>query len=106
MQILFIWPKPPNLIFEEYDRNRSILSIVMSKILSFPKPLTFPILAAVTPEEHNIEIIEGGPREIDFDKKYDIVGITCTTRYALWAYKIADEFRKRGVFVILGGWHA
>ncbi len=106
MQILFIWPKPPNLIFEEYDPNRSILSIVMSKILSFPKPLTFPILAAVTPEEHNIEIIEGGPREIDFDKKYDIVGITCTTRYALWAYKIADEFRKRGVFVVLGGWHA
>jgi radical SAM superfamily enzyme YgiQ (UPF0313 family) len=106
MRILFIWPRPPNLIFEEYDPNRSYLSKIMSKILSFPKPLTFPILAAVTPKEHTVEIMEGGPREIDYDEKYDIVGITFTTRYTLWAYEIADEFRKRGVYVVLGGWHA
>jgi len=106
MKIIFVWPRPPNLIFEEYDPNRSVFSWIMSKILSFPKPLTFPILASVTPEEYEIEIIEGGPRDIDYDIKCDIVGITCTTRYAFWAYEIADEFRKRGVFVVIGGWHA
>jgi radical SAM superfamily enzyme YgiQ (UPF0313 family) len=78
----------------------------MSKILFFPKPLTFPILAAVTPKEHTVEIIEGGPRDIDYDEEYDLVGITLPTRYALWAYEIADEFRRRGVSVVLGGWHA
>lgn len=105
MRILFVWPRPPNLVFEEYDPNRSFLHKLMSKILFFPKPLTFPILAALTPEEHFVEVVEGGPLEINFDEEYDVVGITCTTRYAFWAYEIADEFRKRGVFVVLGGWH-
>jgi radical SAM superfamily enzyme YgiQ (UPF0313 family) len=77
----------------------------MSKILQFPKPLTFPILAALTPEEYTVEIMEGGPYDLDFDEKYDMVGITCSTRYAFWAYEIADEFRKRDTFVVLGGWH-
>lgn len=105
MKILFIWPRPSNLIFEEYDPDRSYLAKFMSRFLSFPKPLTLPLLAAVTPEKYDIEIAEGGPREIDYEKKYDIVGITCTTRYALWAYEIADEFRKRGSYVVMGGWH-
>jgi len=106
MKILFVWPRPPNLIFEEYNQNRGILSDIMSKLLFFPKPLTFPILAAVTPKEHIVEITEGGPRDIDYEEEYDLVGITLPTRYAIWAYEIADEFRRRGKKVVLGGWHA
>jgi radical SAM superfamily enzyme YgiQ (UPF0313 family) len=70
------------------------------------KPLTFPILASLTPEEHSIEVIEGEPGKINFDKKYDLVAITFVTPTAFAAYSIADEFRRRGSFVVLGGYHA
>lgn len=106
MRILLVWPRPSNLIFEEYNPDRSYLAKFMSRFLSFPKPLTLPLLAAATPEKYEVDIAEGGPRDIDFNKNYDLVGITCTTRYALWAYEVADEFRKRGAFVVIGGWHA
>lgn len=67
--------------------------------------LTFQQLAAVTPEEHSIKLIDERFESIDFNEECDVVGITCTTYYALHAYEIADEFRKRGVTVVLGGYH-
>jgi len=106
MKILFIWTRPPGLVFEEYDPNKTFFHMIMSKILTFPRPLTIPILAALTPKEHSVEIAEASPRDINYDEKHDLVGITCTTRYAPWAYEMADEFRKRGQKVVLGGWHA
>ena len=105
MKILFIYTGPANQYDEEFDINKSFFHKFISKTLRFPKPLTFPILAALTPEDYTIEVIEGGVDDIDFDKKYDVVGISCTTRYANWAYKIGDEFKRRGTFVVLGGWH-
>ena len=69
------------------------------------RPSTFPILAAITPYNHTIHTFEGSPKEINYDESYDLVGITCTTPYAFSSYEIADEFRSRGVRVVLGGWH-
>jgi radical SAM superfamily enzyme YgiQ (UPF0313 family) len=43
--------------------------------------------------------------DIDFGEDVDIVGITCYTMTAPRVYEIADEFRKRGKTVILGGYH-
>jgi radical SAM superfamily enzyme YgiQ (UPF0313 family) len=42
---------------------------------------------------------------IDFNADVDLVGITAYTMTAPRAYEIADEFRKRGKQVILGGYH-
>ncbi|MCX6667996.1 MAG: radical SAM protein [Euryarchaeota archaeon] len=69
------------------------------------KPMTFSVLSALTPEKHSVELIEGGLNDINFDEKYDLVGITCVTAYASLAYEIADKFRRRGVPVVLGGYH-
>lgn len=64
------------------------------------------VLVSITPEHHNIEIIdERFGDTIDYDKQYDFVGITSRTIDAKRAYEIADEFRKRGTKVILGGLH-
>lgn len=104
MRILFVWPDPPGFNFEYYpDKNR--ISNLIGKLSSLVKPLTFAVLAEVTPEDHSVEIMEGRPHEIKYDGQYDVVGITCTTRYAHWAYEIADKFREGGSFVVLGGWH-
>lgn len=69
-------------------------------------PLALPTLAALTPPDVEVSINDENVEPIDFDEKVDIVGITSITALAPRAYEIADEFRKRGVAVILGGIHA
>jgi radical SAM superfamily enzyme YgiQ (UPF0313 family) len=69
--------------------------------------LTLPLLAGMTPEEHEVEIIEEVHNEtIDFDQEVDIVGITIMTQTAIRGYEIANEFKKRDKIVIFGGIHA
>jgi len=69
--------------------------------------LTLPLLAGMTPEEHEVKIIEEVHNEtIDFDQEVDIVGITIMTQTAIRGYEIANEFKKRDKIVIFGGIHA
>jgi radical SAM superfamily enzyme YgiQ (UPF0313 family) len=61
-------------------------------------------LYTITPKEHTVELIDERYKKIDFDKQYDVVGISCITYNASRGFKIADEFRKRNILVILGGY--
>jgi radical SAM superfamily enzyme YgiQ (UPF0313 family) len=67
--------------------------------------ITLPYLAAITPKKHNVKIVDENNQDIDFNEEADLVGITCYTMTAPRVYKIADEFKKRGKTVILGGYH-
>ncbi|MFP4040469.1 MAG: B12-binding domain-containing radical SAM protein [Desulfosudaceae bacterium] len=67
--------------------------------------LTLPYLAALFPRQHELEIIEEGLEELDYDEPVDLVGITAMTSRAPRAYWIADQFRDRGVPVVMGGFH-
>jgi len=67
--------------------------------------LTFPLLAALTPADIDISIISEHLEDIDFDEKVDLVGITAYTPQILRAYEIADEYKRRGVPVVMGGIH-
>jgi radical SAM superfamily enzyme YgiQ (UPF0313 family) len=64
------------------------------------------IIAALTPSSYEIELVDENIEPINFSNNYDIVGITAMTQQAIRAYQIADEFRKRGIRVIIGGIHA
>ena len=68
-------------------------------------PLALPTLAAVTPKEHEVKIIDEAIENIDFDQACDVVGLTAMTFKSTRAYEIAREFRSRGKTVILGGIH-
>lgn len=72
--------------------------------MTFP-PLTFPMLKAYTPNHHSVKMIDERMDEIDFSMACDLVGITAITCETARAYEIADEFRRRGVTVVLGGPH-
>lgn len=63
-------------------------------------------IAAMTPDKHNVKVVNERNSVIDFSKKYDLVNINYTTSTADRAYEIADEFRKKGVTVVLSGIHA
>ncbi len=64
------------------------------------------VLVSITPPQHQIELVdELFGDEIDYDRPYDLVGVTTRTCNATRAYEISDEFRRRGVTTILGGVH-
>ncbi|UCB57650.1 MAG: B12-binding domain-containing radical SAM protein [Candidatus Omnitrophota bacterium] len=64
------------------------------------------IIAALTPNSFDIKFIDENFENIDFNKNYNLVAISAITQQATRAYQIADEFRKRGVKVVIGGIHA
>lgn len=93
------------LLVDPYPRESPYhLGASERKAIWFPK-LSLPAIAAYTPGHWDIEIQDESVREIDFDYPADMVGISIMTCYAPRAYQIADEFRKRGVPVVLGGVH-
>lgn len=63
-------------------------------------------VAAATPEEHSIRFIDEHVEPIDYDMHADVVGVSFSTPLAPRAYEIGNEFRRRGVPVIFGGYHA
>jgi radical SAM superfamily enzyme YgiQ (UPF0313 family) len=75
------------------------------KALVFP-PLNLPIVASLTPVDMDILIFDENIEYLDYDRAVaDLVGITAMTAQAPRAYEIADELRRRGSKVVLGGIH-
>ncbi len=72
---------------------------------AFP-PLGLLYLAAHTPRDVELRLINENLERIDLAEPPDLVGITTTTATAIRAYEIADRYRERGVKVVLGGIHA
>ncbi len=64
-----------------------------------------PLLAALTPEEHQVTILDENVEEIDYDRleRADIVGLTGMSVQRARMLEILRELRKRGVFVVVGG---
>jgi radical SAM superfamily enzyme YgiQ (UPF0313 family) len=69
-------------------------------------PLNLMVIASLTPKDCEVEILDENIDVIDFDSPVDLVGVSGNTSEINRAYQICDEFRKRGVSVILGGIHA
>jgi radical SAM superfamily enzyme YgiQ (UPF0313 family) len=68
--------------------------------------ITLPYLAALTPRDIQVEIKDDILDEITFREDCDLVGITSMTHQAPRAYELAAGFRRRGIPVVMGGWHA
>jgi len=92
MKILLLMPHP--------NSRRSFFSR-----FTYPS-LTLQQLAAITPEEHTVDLVDERYEKINFNKQYDVVGISCLTYNSLRGYEIADAFRKQGAKVVFGGYHA
>ena len=75
------------------------------RLIQFPQ-LTMPLLAALTPREHEVTHTDEIVDPVRFDVPADLVGITAPTPSALHAYSLAREFRRRVVPVVIGGPHA
>jgi len=69
-------------------------------------PLNLMMITSITPRDINVEILDENIDTIDYNSPVDLVGIGANTSEINRAYEICDEFRKRGIAVVIGGIHA
>lgn len=96
MRILFVQPN--------YSPHYGPLQRIAFKLGTSPA-ITLQQLATITPQHHSVDLINEPFQRLDFSQLYDVVAISCITPTAPRAYTIADEFRRRGNTVVLGGYH-
>jgi radical SAM superfamily enzyme YgiQ (UPF0313 family) len=65
--------------------------------------LAIPTVAALAPEDLEVTLCDEYIQPIDFDLDVDYVGLTGKVTQAGRMIQVADEFRRRGKTVILGG---
>jgi len=82
-------------------QNHTLLKTGMKPLV----PLTLPYVAALTPEGWDVTLVDEQIQDVDVNSKPDVVAITTWTIHSIRAYDIADEFRRQGVPVIMGGPH-
>lgn len=71
----------------------------------FLAPLNLAVIAALTPADCEVTILDENIEDINLDFEADLIGITVMTPQAPRAYYFAEEFKKRGKKVVLGGMH-
>jgi radical SAM superfamily enzyme YgiQ (UPF0313 family) len=64
-----------------------------------------PLLAALTPAEHQVTLLDENVEPIDYDRlaRADIVGITGMSVQRARMVEILTELKRRGVFTVVGG---
>jgi len=70
------------------------------------EPLPAAVLAALLPHDVERRFYDDRMEAISFDEPTDLVLISVETYTAKRAYQIATEYRRRGVPVVMGGFHA
>ncbi|MEQ9500555.1 MAG: radical SAM protein [Deltaproteobacteria bacterium] len=82
---------------------------LMLRVLGFDRAfmdLGLQTVATVTPAHHDIRFTDEYLERIDYDTEADIVALSGKTSCITRTYQVADEFRRRGKTVVLGGIHA
>ncbi len=94
-KLLLIQPSP-------YQKDKS----VVKKNKLYFVGLSLPLLAALTPDDWEVELIYEVIEDVPFDNDADLIGVSTMGHGVIRSIDIAKEFRKRGKTVILGGYMA
>ncbi len=70
------------------------------------EPLPAATIAGLTPPDVDIRFYDDRLEDIPLDEPTDLVAISVETYTAKRAYQIASAYRRRGVPVVMGGFHA
>ncbi len=70
------------------------------------EPLPAAMVAALAPPEVEKRFYDDRQEAIPFDQPTDLVALSVETYTARRCYQIAGEYRRRGVPVVMGGFHA
>lgn len=70
------------------------------------EPIPAAMVAALLPRDIDVAFYDDRFEPIPYDEPTDLVAISVETYTARRAYQIASEYRRRGVPVVMGGFHA
>ncbi len=93
MRLTFVYPAIGHRTGESYLRSWQM------------EPLPIAALKGLTPADIDVRFYDDRMETIPFDEPTHAVALTVETYTARRVYQIASEYRKRGVPVILGGFH-
>ena len=94
-KLLLIQPSP-------YEKDGKVIK---KKKLYFTG-LALPLLAALTPDDWETELIYEVIEDVPFDTDADLIGVSTMGHGVIRSIDIAREYRRRGKTVILGGYMA
>ena len=94
-KLLLIQPSP-------YEKDGKVIK---KKKLYFTG-LALPLLAALTPDDWETELIYEVIEDVPFDTDADLIGVSTMGHGVIRSIDIAKEYRRRGKTVILGGYMA
>jgi radical SAM superfamily enzyme YgiQ (UPF0313 family) len=63
------------------------------------------VVAALTPRDVEVRVVDEAIENLDDSPKPDLVGISVQAPIAPYAYELAERFRRKGIPVVLGGIH-
>lgn len=92
-KLLLIQPTP-------YDSSGSLIK---RRKLYFVG-LALPLLAALTPEDWDIELVLETIEDVDLETDAQVIGISSMGHSVIRAIELAKEYRNRGKTVIMGGY--
>src|SRR5882762_412369 len=109
MKALLIYPKrdPRSKLRTQFDWQKVFeLSFWPFPVRGYGLYLNvLDTLASVNPPGVDVSVVNENIDAIPFEADVDLVGISCMVTNATRAYEIADTFRKRGIPVVMGGYH-
>jgi radical SAM superfamily enzyme YgiQ (UPF0313 family) len=79
--------------------------LYMNRALYSPLAGLLAVAASISRDKYEVVLIDENIETIDFELKADLVGISAMTSYVNRGYEIADQFRAKGVPVVMGGVH-
>ena len=104
MRVLLIYPR-----FEKLLESRPELAATLNRYgvgrFRTPPALGIPILASLTPAEHDLVVVDANMEDVPFSREWDLVALSYFTPQASSAHAIGDRFRALGVPVVAGGMH-
>ncbi len=103
MRVTFIYPRFEKFLESIVGVNRSLIDHFLGNFTT-PPSLGIPILAALTPPDWDVVLVDDNNGDlIDYEAETDLVAINCFTPQASRAFEIADEYRRHGKRVVMGG---
>lgn len=95
------------LIHAWNEKERSYRSR-FSSLLSYPS-LTLAVIYSLIPKGtfERIDVVDENSQTVRYDREhYDLVMISFETSSSITAYKHCAEFKRRGAYIVCGGYHA
>jgi 3-oxoacyl-[acyl-carrier-protein] synthase II len=103
MKISFVYPRFEKFLRSVPELDAGLIDYFLGDYTT-PPSLGIPLLAALTPPEIEVELIDDNSGQpVDYDAPTDLVAINCFTPQATRAFELADNFRAHGKKVIMGG---